>query len=117
MSVVSKIIILLILIKSNVGLSAEIGLKFRKIRGEFKGITFSDYMYFHLEVGGTPQIFYCMISVCAEWEKSQSDFQGKILELNIRSKEMYFRELKKFENIEEVLKLRVSETKKQSSNH
>ena len=112
MSLSSKIIVLIVLIKTNACLSAEFGSKLRQIRGEFKGITFSDYMYFNLDVGGTQQTFYCLISDCAEWERKQIDFQGKKIELSIRSKKMYFKELKISRNIEEVLKLNVLESKR-----
>ncbi len=109
---IARIFIVLILINANASLSAETGAKTRKIQGVFKEITFSHYMYIDIDVGGTKQTFYCMIPDCDEWEKNQAQYEGKMLQLKIRNKNFYFKELKASRNIDEVLELKVSEPKK-----
>ncbi|OFZ83156.1 MAG: hypothetical protein A2583_13055 [Bdellovibrionales bacterium RIFOXYD1_FULL_53_11] len=98
------IVLILTLISLNV-YSKEIS---KKTIGTFLNLIYSDYLYLTIKGSdGKAQDYYCNLPICAEWEMNQSGFKEKKVIVTWRFKNMFFKEIKKEQNIRECLDLKL----------
>lgn len=80
----------------------------KHLKGVFKSFTTSDYWYVNIEANGKTDSYYCLVPECDSWEQQEAELKGKSVELTVKSRKFYFKEMKTSREIEEVTQLKIS---------